>query len=155
MATATQFLAKPWVRWAIIGLVVVLLIVLPLILPAFANQTLARIGVFAVAVLGLNVVMGYTGQVSLGQIFFLGLGAYVTAYGASQDWNIVVIFLLACLIPAAAGLLVALAAARLGGLAIASPPSRAAARAMSRPVTAGMRHASTKTTTMFQSCCTP
>ena len=60
---------------------VVLLIVLPLILPAFANQTLARIGVFAVAVLGLNVVMGYTGQVSLGQIFFVGLGAYVTAYG--------------------------------------------------------------------------
>ena len=56
----------------------------PLILPEFANQTLARIGVFAVAVLGLNVVMGYTGQVSLGQIFFLGLGAYVTAYGVTQ-----------------------------------------------------------------------
>ena len=53
-------------------------------LPEFANQTLARIGVFAVAVLGLNVVMGYTGQVSLGQIFFLGLGAYVTAYGVTQ-----------------------------------------------------------------------
>jgi len=90
MAAATQFLAKPWVRWAIIGLVVVLLIVLPLILPAFANQTLARIGVFAVAVLGLNVVMGYTGQVSLGQIFFVGVGAYVTAYGVNNDWNIAI-----------------------------------------------------------------
>ena len=69
--------------------------------------------------LGLNVVMGYTGQVSLGQIFFLGLGAYVTAYGVTNDWNIVLVFVLACLIPAVAGLLVALAAARLGGLAIA------------------------------------
>ncbi len=69
--------------------------------------------------LGLNVVMGYTGQVSLGQIFFVGLGAYVTAYGVTQDWNIVLVFVLACLIPAVVGLLVALAAARLGGLAIA------------------------------------
>ena len=119
MAAATQFLAKPWVRWAIIGLVVVLLIVLPLILPAFANQTLARIGVFAVAVLGLNVVMGYTGQVSLGQIFFVGVGAYVTAYGVNNDWNIALVFILAVLIPGVIGLLIALAAARLGGLAIA------------------------------------
>ena len=92
---------------------------LPLILPENANSVIARIGVFAVAVLGLNVVMGYTGQVSLGQIFFLGLGAYVTAYGVSQDWNIVLVFVLACVIPAVTGLLIALAAARLGGLAIA------------------------------------
>lgn len=118
-AATTAFVQKPWVRWAGLALIVVLAIVLPLILPEFANTTLARIGVFAVAVLGLNVVMGYTGQVSLGQIFFLGVGAYVTAYGVENDWNILLTFLLACLIPAVAGLLVALAAARLGGLAIA------------------------------------
>jgi branched-chain amino acid transport system permease protein len=90
-----------------------------MVLPAFANQTLANIGVYAVAVLGLNVVMGYTGQVSLGQIFFLGLGAYVTAYGVTNDWNIVVVFALSILIPGIVGLVIALAAARLGGLAIA------------------------------------
>lgn len=118
-AATAAFVQKPWVRWAGLALIVVLAIVLPLILPEFANTTLARIGVFAVAVLGLNVVMGYTGQVSLGQIFFLGVGAYVTAYGVENDWNILLTFLLACLIPAVAGLLVALAAARLGGLAIA------------------------------------
>ncbi|WP_097183595.1 branched-chain amino acid ABC transporter permease [Blastococcus haudaquaticus] len=110
---------RPWVRWATPLLIVAVLAVLPLVGTEFQNETLARIGVFAVAVLGLNVVMGYTGQVSLGQIFFLGFGAYVTAYGVSQDWNIVLVFVLACLLPAAAGLLVALAAARLGGLAIA------------------------------------
>ena len=110
---------RPWLRWAGPLLLVVLLVVLPLVLPESTNETLARIGVFAVAVLGLNVVMGYTGQVSLGQIFFLGLGAYVTAYGVQQDWNVVLVFVLACLIPAVVGLLVALAAARLGGLAIA------------------------------------
>lgn len=121
-APASSFSAlrqRPWVRWAAPLLLVVVLAVLPLVLTEAANDTFARIGVFAVAVLGLNVVMGYTGQISLGQIFFLGLGAYVTAYGVTNDWNIVLVFVLACLIPAVAGLLVALAAARLGGLAIA------------------------------------
>ncbi|WP_106815422.1 branched-chain amino acid ABC transporter permease [Microbacterium timonense] len=113
------FFSRPWVRWAGIVLVVVVLVVGPLVLPELANQTIARIGVFAVAVLGLNVVMGYTGQVSLGQIFFVGVGAYVTAFGVNADWNIVLVFVLACLVPAVIGLLIALAAARLGGLAIA------------------------------------
>jgi branched-chain amino acid transport system permease protein len=63
--------------------------------------------------------MGYTGQVSLGQIFFVGLGAYVTAYGVLHHWNIVLVFLAACFASALVGLMVALAAARLGGLAIA------------------------------------
>ncbi|MCW2578948.1 MAG: branched-chain amino acid transporter permease [Blastococcus sp.] len=118
-APASSFLQRPWVRWGAPLLLLVVLAVLPLGLPEFANETIARIVVFAVAVLGLNVVMGYTGQVSLGQIFFVGLGAYTTAYGVTNDWNIVLVFVLACLIPAVAGLLVALAAARLGGLAIA------------------------------------
>ncbi|KJL42145.1 branched-chain amino acid ABC transporter permease [Microbacterium trichothecenolyticum] len=119
MASTTEFWSRPWVRWAWIGLVVVLLAVGPLILPEFANQTIARIGVFAVAVLGLNVVMGYTGQVSLGQIFFVGAGAYATAFGVNAGWNIALVFLFAGVLPAVLGLLVALAAARLGGLAIA------------------------------------
>jgi len=110
---------RPWVRWAALVVLLVVLVVAPLQLSEFTNQTIARIGVFAVAVLGLNVVMGYTGQVSLGQIFFLGFGAYVTAYGVTNEWNIVLTFVVACVAPAVAGLLVALAAARLGGLAIA------------------------------------
>src|SRR5690625_7064623 len=64
-------------------------------------------GVFAVAVLGLNVIMGYTGQVSLGQIFFLGMGAYVTAYGVNADWNIVVVFLAAVILTGISGVIVA------------------------------------------------
>ncbi len=118
-APASSSRQRPWVRWGAPLLLLVVLAVLPLVTSEFVNETLARIGVFAVAVLGLNVVMGYAGQVSLGQIFFLGLGAYVTAYGVSNEWNIVLVFVLACLLPAVAGLLVALAAARLGGLAIA------------------------------------
>jgi branched-chain amino acid transport system permease protein len=119
MAPAPSWWQRPWVRWAGVLLLVVVLVVAPLELTVFTNQTIARIVVFAVAVLGLNVVMGYTGQVSLGHIFFVGLGAYVTAYGVTNGWNVVLVFVLACLVPAVAGLLVALAAARLGGLAFA------------------------------------
>lgn len=119
MSAATPIFSRRWVRLLLAIVVVAAVLLLPLALPEFANQTLARIGVFAVAVLGLNVVMGYTGQVSLGQIFFVGLGAYITAYGVDNDWNILVVFLASVLIPGAVGLLIALAAARLGGLAIA------------------------------------
>lgn len=119
MERISSLLANKWVQLAIVVVVAALLLVAPLVLPVRVNQTLIAIGVYAVAVLGLNIIMGYTGQVNLGQIFFLGLGAYVAAYGVNQDWNIVVVFIAACVIPGLAGLLVALAAARLGGLAIA------------------------------------
>lgn len=119
MASTTSVFSRRWVRIVAVLAVIALLVLLPLMLPEFANQTIARIGVFAVAVLGLNVVMGYTGQVSLGQIFFVGLGAYVTAYGVQNDWNIALVFVLSILIPGVVGLIIALAAARLGGLAIA------------------------------------
>ncbi|MGM7671421.1 branched-chain amino acid ABC transporter permease [Microbacterium sp. A93] len=118
-AQQTGLLRKPWFQGAVTLLVVAALVVAPLVLPIPVNQSLARIGVFAVAVLGLNVIMGYTGVVSLGQIFFLGLGAYVTAYGVNSEWNIGLVFLATVLICGVAGLVVALAAARLGGLAIA------------------------------------
>ena len=65
-STTSSWLQRPWVRWAGWLLLLVVCVVAPLQLSEFTNQTLARIGVFAVAVLGLNVVMGYTGQVSLG-----------------------------------------------------------------------------------------
>lgn len=119
MPAVTKFLSRAWVRRLLTAIVVIAALALPLAFSEYTNQTIARIGVFAVAVLGLNVVMGYTGQVSLGQIFFVGVGAYVTAYGATHQWNIVLVFVASVLVPGAMGLLVALAAARLGGLAIA------------------------------------
>lgn len=119
MNRVTKLMGSRWARWALGVAVVVIVAILPLVLPVIANQTLTRIGVYAVAVLGLNIIMGYTGQVMLGQIFFLGVGAYVTAYGVVNDWNIVVVFVAACVIPGILGLIISLAAARLGGLAIA------------------------------------
>jgi branched-chain amino acid transport system permease protein len=42
-------------------------------------DTLIRIGILTIVVVGLNLLMGYAGQVSLGHAAFYGLGAYVSA----------------------------------------------------------------------------
>ncbi len=61
----------------------------------------ARVAADAVAILGLMIIIGYSGQVSIGQSFFFGLGAYVTAWlGVDHGWN----FLLTLPVSAALGL---------------------------------------------------
>lgn len=42
-------------------------------------DTLIRIGILTIVVVGLNLLMGYAGQISLGQAAFYGVGAYVSA----------------------------------------------------------------------------
>ncbi len=39
-----------------------------------------RIGIFTIAVLGLNILIGYTGQISLGHAAFMAVGAYSAAF---------------------------------------------------------------------------
>jgi branched-chain amino acid transport system permease protein len=125
MNTVAKLTGNLWVRIAFGVVVAALLVVAPLISSKFINYQLGLMAVFAVAILGLNIVMGYAGQVSLGQSAFLGLGAYIAAYLVTADLPIpepllVPVSLLLCaLIPAAVGLVVALAAARLRGLALA------------------------------------
>lgn len=126
MNAVRALLDKTWARWAAGATLAIIALVFPLLASEFTNQTVTRIAVFAVAVLGLNIVMGYAGQVSLGHIFFVGVGAYATIIPIRMLWGgslaegaIVLGFVLAILIPGALGLLVALAAVRLRGLALA------------------------------------
>ncbi len=69
-------------RNGVVLAVAALVLLLPLVLPSnfyFRIATLTFI--FALAVLGLNLVMGYAGQVSLGHGGFFGIGAYAVAVG--------------------------------------------------------------------------
>ena len=121
-----DLLANRWVRFAVLAAFLIVLLVIPLVSEPFTNQTITRIAVFAVAVLGLNIVMGYAGQVSLGHIFFVGVGAYAAIIpirawwgGDMAEWSIVIGFVLALLIPGILALIIALAAVRLRALALA------------------------------------
>jgi len=59
--------------------VAILAIVLPFGLDAFQLTTATFVLIAAIGALGLNVLTGYTGQISLGHAFFLAVGAYTAA----------------------------------------------------------------------------
>ncbi len=69
------------------GLIVlaVVLALLPLALPnPFYYDVAIRIMINAVVVIGLNLLIGYTGQISLGHAGFFGIGAYASAILTTQ-----------------------------------------------------------------------
>jgi branched-chain amino acid transport system permease protein len=49
------------------------------VLPSYYTGLLTQIALYALVVVGLNLFMGYGGQVSLGQAAFFGIGAYTSA----------------------------------------------------------------------------
>jgi branched-chain amino acid transport system permease protein len=67
-------------RYGGLAVLATVLALLPLVLPnAFYMDVAIRIAFNAVVVIGLNLLMGYTGQISLGHAGFYGLGAYASA----------------------------------------------------------------------------
>jgi branched-chain amino acid transport system permease protein len=66
--------------YGVVLLIAVLVAVLPFVLPSlFYVRIAALVFIFALAVLGLNLLMGFAGQVSLGHAGFFGIGAYAVA----------------------------------------------------------------------------
>ena len=71
---------------------------------------------YGIAVLGMTVVLGYTGQIHLGQAAFFGIGAYAAALGTLVlGLNFWVALLLAIALAAIAGFLLGLTTLRVGG----------------------------------------
>jgi branched-chain amino acid transport system permease protein len=71
------------------GLIILLLLyaLAPQYLTDYWLKVLGFCGVYAIAAVSLNLLTGYTGQVSLGHAFFIGAGAYTSAYlGAAHQW---------------------------------------------------------------------
>jgi branched-chain amino acid transport system permease protein len=61
-------------------LIMAVLLVLPFVLPnSFYVDLAIRMAINAIIVLGLNLLIGFAGQISLGHAGFLGIGAYATA----------------------------------------------------------------------------
>ncbi|MBW2609385.1 MAG: branched-chain amino acid ABC transporter permease [Deltaproteobacteria bacterium] len=64
--------------WLIIGLVL-LFGIIPFISSPYLLYILNTIGIYAISAIGLNLLIGYTGQISLGHGAFFGVGAYTAA----------------------------------------------------------------------------
>ena len=70
-----------------VGLVTIA--VLPSFMGSFETRNMSQVGMYFIALLGLNIVTGYSGQISLGQGAFMGVGGYTTAYLAFEHgWSV-------------------------------------------------------------------
>jgi branched-chain amino acid transport system permease protein len=68
-----------------LGLFLILLFaVAPFIVSTYMLYILNMIGIAAIAAIGLNILIGYTGQISLGHGAFFGVGAYAAAILATR-----------------------------------------------------------------------
>jgi len=56
----------------------------PFVLDRYFLYILNNIGILAIAAIGLNILIGYTGQISLGHGAFFGVGAYAGAILATR-----------------------------------------------------------------------
>jgi branched-chain amino acid transport system permease protein len=103
--------------------------VLPAFISDFKAQQYAYVGIYLIALLGLNILTGYTGQISLGHGAFMAIGGYTSAIlmagneqfggsiagGLKDVWTIPIAGLVAGLV----GLAFGIPALRLSGLYLA------------------------------------
>jgi branched-chain amino acid transport system permease protein len=93
---------------------------LPFVLSDYHVSLAAQVGIFFVAVLGLNILTGYTGQISIGHGAFMAIGGYTTAVmSRDHHTSLVLTMLIAFAICFVVGLLVGLPALRLSGVYLA------------------------------------
>jgi branched-chain amino acid transport system permease protein len=71
-------LRQRW-HWVVMFLLLGVMFALPYFAPEPMVSLFNRIGIAIIAVQGLNILTGYTGQISLGQAAFMTVGGYVSA----------------------------------------------------------------------------
>ncbi len=95
---------------------VAIVVVLPHLVSDYHALELGKVGLYFCAILGLAVLTGYSGQISLGHGAFMAIGAYTTAIlVAHHGWNELATIPLAGLVAGAVGFLFGLPALRLHG----------------------------------------
>lgn len=110
------------ILWRVLALAAVPLLVvfLPKALGDYYNFRFALVGIYFIAIIGLNVLTGYNGQISLGHGAFLAFGAYTTAILASNyDVGVYWTIPIAGILTGIFGFLFGLPALRLSGVYLA------------------------------------
>jgi branched-chain amino acid transport system permease protein len=108
------------VKLAAVAAGAAVLILLPHAVSSYRSFQFAYVGVYFIALIGLNVLTGHSGQISLGHGAFMAIGAYTTAIIVSHEgvrdlWTI----LLAGIVAGVAGYLFGFPAMRLEGVYLA------------------------------------
>jgi len=113
MAKNTQRKLTVWrvVRWAAF---VAAILIVPLFFGGsnYYMYVATLIGVYIISLMGLNLTLGYTGQISLGHAAFMGLGAYSVALMTLAGYSFWLAILVGIAITFCAGLLLGLPSLR-------------------------------------------
>ena len=78
-------------RWSLLVAAVVAIGILPTALKNYGIYIITLWAVYVIAALGLNLTVGYAGQISLGQAGFLGIGAYTAGLMAKLGFSYLLI----------------------------------------------------------------
>ncbi|MDT8304402.1 MAG: branched-chain amino acid ABC transporter permease [Anaerolineae bacterium] len=100
--------------------VVVFLLVFPFVANGYQLTLANQIGIYAIGAIGLNILTGFTGQISLGQGAFMAVGAYSSGLLAARmgmPWWLTIP--VACTVTAAVGAVFGIPSLRLKGLYLA------------------------------------
>src|SRR4030081_732824 len=120
-ADTTIFPTRASRNAAIVG--IILICFAPQVFTEYWLSILIQIGIFAIAALGLNILVGFTGQISIGHAAFFLFGAFTSAY-ISNTLPIPVFFAIPLIgvLTALLRLLCKVPAARLKGLYLVIAP---------------------------------
>ena len=91
-------------RRALLAAVVVAFAILPVFLKSYGVYLCTLFCVYLMATFGLNLTVGYAGQMSLGQAAFLGIGAYIAAIGLKAGLPFLIVLPMAAIACFAVGL---------------------------------------------------
>jgi len=112
--------ASTALRLSVVGAVALAIALMPFVLSDYNRSQGARVAVFFIAILGLNIVTGYTGQISIGHGAFMALGGYTTAILThSHGWSTLPTLPVAAAVGFGAGIVVGLPALRFHGVYLA------------------------------------
>lgn len=109
-----RFARKPFTRWLLGGLLAALA-VFPWLAPEYMVFLVTLVALYSIGVMGQNVLIGYTGQISFGQAGFLAIGAFAFGHLRLAGAPFLLALLGAGLLAAAAGVLVGFPSLRLKG----------------------------------------
>jgi branched-chain amino acid transport system permease protein len=106
-------------KYAALGILVAVMIAAPFLGNYWVSQLIV-IGIYAIAAIGLNILVGTTGQISLGHGAFFGFGAFASAWLATS-FNVPTLISMpaAALLTTAVGMIFGVPAARIKGLYLA------------------------------------
>lgn len=98
------------------GLLIAVLLIAPFVLPEYWLAQLSFVLIYSIVGLGLMLLAGFTGQVSIGHAAFMGVGAYAQAYLTNHGIPFFVALAMGMTLSAVVGVIVGAPALRVKGI---------------------------------------